>query len=96
MVAITPPNTYADRSLDVSSQARNAVTVTPSDSADLAVPAKALYIGSAGDIVVLPINATDDSQTVKFSNHPVGYLPLQVRRVLSTGTIASGIISLEN
>ncbi len=95
MAALTPlPDSYAQRSTEVDSQARGAFAVTPSDSADLPTLAKALYVGSAGDLVVLPINATDDTQTVKLANHPVGYVPMQVRRVYATGTIAGGIIAL--
>lgn len=95
MAAITDINDqYAQRSTAVSSQARGAYAVSPSDSVDLDPPAKALYVGSAGDLVVLPINAADDTQTVTLANHPVGYVPMQVRRVFSTGTIASGILAL--
>ncbi len=94
MTALTPPNIYANRSTEVASQARGCVAVSPSDSADLAVPAKALYIGVAGDVAVLPLNATDTSQAVTFTAHPVGYMPVQVRRVLSTGTTATNIVAL--
>lgn len=98
MTALTPiSDTYAARSTEVSSPARGAFAVTPSDIVDLPAPyAKALYIGSAGSIVILPLNATDDTQTLTFANHPVGYMPVQVRRVLNTGTSASGIIALSD
>jgi hypothetical protein len=92
LTAISDP--YAQRSTEISSQARGAYAVSPNDGTDLNPPAKALYVGSAGDLVVLPINATDDSQTVTLANHPVGYVPIQVRRVFATGTIAAGIIAL--
>lgn len=85
---------YAQRSAEVSSQARKVAAVTPSDSANLAPYAKALYIGGAGDVVVVPINATDDSQVVTFKAHPIGYMPVQVRRVMATGTTATNIVSL--
>ena len=83
----------AQRSTAIASQARAAVAVTPADNADLATYAKALYIGSAGDIVILPVNNADGA-TVKLANHPVGYCPIQVRQVFATGTMASGIIAL--
>lgn len=86
---------YAPRSISVSSQARGAVAVTPSDTVDIASPyAKALYIGVAGDITVLPLNATDTSQAILFKAHPVGYMPVQVRRVMATGTAATNIVAL--
>ena len=85
---------YAQRSTEVSSQARGVDAVAPNDSTDLPRYAKALYIGVTGDVVVLPMNATDDSQTVTFKAHPVGYMPVQVRRVLATGTTATNILAL--
>lgn len=87
---------YAARSApNVSSQARGALAVTPSDTVDIPSPyAKALYIGVAGDITVLPINAKDTGDAVLFKAHPVGYMPVQVRRVMSTGTAATNIVAL--
>lgn len=85
---------YAQRSTEISSQARLAAAVTLSDTVDLAPYAKALYVGVAGDVTVLPINATDDTHTVLFKAHPVGYMPVQVRRVLATGTTATNIVAL--
>lgn len=89
-----------------SDQARLAFAVTPSDTLDLPDPAnaaptpnyaKALYIGVSGDVTV--IMAGDKSNAgqgtaVKFTAHPIGYLPGQVRRVLATGTTASSILAL--
>jgi len=85
---------YAQRSTAVASQARNAAAVTPSDSANLSPYAKSLYIGVAGNVTVVPINAASDSETVTFANHPVGYMPMQVRRVMATGTAATNIVAL--
>lgn len=96
MAALIPltNDPYAQRSTLISSQARGAFSVSASDTVDLPTPAKALYIGSAGSLTILPINATDDGQTVTFANHPVGYMPVQVRRVLASGLTASGIVAL--
>lgn len=53
-----------------------------------------LYIGTAGNLVV----ETEGLETVFFSNVPLGFFPVKVRRVLSTGgggsTTASNIIGL--
>ncbi len=87
-------DTYAQRSTEVSSQARGAFTVSPSDSDDLDPPAKALYIGVTGDVTILPINAIDDTQTVLFKAHPVGYMPVQARRVMFSATTATNIVAL--
>lgn len=84
---------YAQRSTEVASQARGASIVTPSDSTDLTVDAKALYIGTGGDITVTPINNVDGT-SILFANHPVGYLRVQVKRVWATGTAADNIVAL--
>src|SRR5512146_2570067 len=76
---------------------RDALAVTPSDTKDLtdatgdAMPcyAKALYVGVTGDVKVIPAGHTADDTGVTFTAHPVGYLPVQVRRVFATGTTAT-------
>jgi hypothetical protein len=73
--------------------ARFANAVTPNDSTDLAEYATSLYIGTAGNLVVLPVGHNDGA-TITLANHPVGYCPIQVRRVLATGTTASNIVAL--
>ena len=67
--------------------------MTPDDGADLPVYAKALYLGVAGSVRVLTVDAAD-GEAVVFANHPAGYLPVQVRRVLATGTTAGQIVAL--
>lgn len=77
--------------------ARDAATVTPSDSVDLTdrhwldyAGCRALYIGVAGNVAVITTAGT----TITIPNVPVGVLPLSCTRVLSTGTAASNIIAL--
>jgi hypothetical protein len=76
--------------LNRESPAVGAVAVTPSNSADLAVPARALYVGEAGDLAVHMVNG----DIVTFTGMPVGFVPISVRRVLATGTTATGIVAL--
>lgn len=73
--------------------ARNAAEVVPSDTDDLPVYAKALYIGTAGDLEVTLTNMADGDSVV-FADHPAGYAPLQVKRVWDNATTASDIIAL--
>lgn len=82
---------YAQRSTDVASQARALVAVTPDDDNDLTVDAKALYIGTGGDLTIIPIN---NDTPVTLANHPIGYCPVQVRRVMETGTDADDIVAM--
>lgn len=71
------------------------MAVTPNDSVDLTTYAKALYIGVAGDVNVIPVENSDDDP-VLFKAHPVGYMPVQVRRVLSDQTTATDIVALNS
>lgn len=70
--------------------AHSASAVTPSDSTELPCT-RALYIGTTGNVAVV---MADDQTTVTFSNVPVGILPVQVTKVMSTNTTASDIVAL--
>ena len=92
MPAIPERDGLLNHGRDASGPARRAVAVTPSDTVDLTTYAKALYIGVAGNVRVLTVGA-EDTDAVTFANHPVGWLPVQVRRVLATGTTATQIVA---
>lgn len=81
----------SDISRTMLSSFTKAAAVTPSDSTDLTRPAHALYIGVTGDVTAILIN---DTASVTFTAVPVGIFDIQVDRVLSTGTTASGIRAL--
>lgn len=77
-----------------------AVAVTPSDSTQLQ-RTRGLYVGTAGgDLSVVMALTTDgeagsaSGSTVTIPNAPVGYHPLQVIMVLSTGTGVTNIVAL--
>jgi len=73
-------------------------SVTPSDTANIPSPGGGdgenngcvLYIGVTGDLKVTTAGKDD----VTFKNVPVGFFPVQVLKVWSTGTAASEIIAL--
>lgn len=77
-----------------------AAVVSPSDTANLSVPSSEpanslfsgaiLYVGVPGNLRVL----VEGGQEVIFQNVPIGFFPVQVIRVFSTNTTASGIIAL--
>lgn len=74
--------------------ARHAASVSPSDTVDLAVASKCLYVGGAGDLAMIMVDDAD-SQSVTLKAVPVGtVLNVQVRRVLNTGTTATNIVVL--
>jgi hypothetical protein len=89
-----PLNTNAS---SAATPARQAAAVTPSDSTDLTTYAKALFIGTVSGgstVVVLPVRNADGS-TVTLKGLSAGQIvPIQVRRVLSTGTTAADIVAL--
>ena len=68
-----------------------ATALTLSDSADLAVPCRALYIGVTGDVSLIPANGTT---AVVFKAVPVGMLHVSAKRVRQTGTTATDIVAL--
>lgn len=68
----------------------DAAAVTPSDSVNLD-DISVIYCGSGGTIKVTTAQGSD----VTFANLAAGsILPLQVRRVWSTGTTATGLIRI--
>lgn len=92
MPAIPERDGLLNHGRDAGGPARRAAAVTPSDAVDLTTYAKALYVGAAGNVRVLTVGA-EDGDAVTFANHPVGWLPVQVRRVLATGTTATQIVA---
>jgi len=87
------PDAYSTRAPSAGSPARQVAVVTPDDAGDLSPYAKALYVGIAGDVRLIPAGAPDDT-AVTLRNHPVGYLAVQTRRVLATETTADAILAL--
>lgn len=72
--------------------ATGAYAVTPNDSANLAQPARGLWIGTTGNVAVALSNG---GASVTFQNIPSGtLLPIQAYRVYATGTTATNILAL--
>ncbi|MFC0634878.1 spike base protein, RCAP_Rcc01079 family [Brevundimonas balnearis] len=84
---------YASRAPSPEGPARRASALTPSDTADLPEVAKALFLGQGGDLTIIPAGQAGDTP-VSFAAHPSGYVPIQTRRVLQTGTTAGQIVAL--
>jgi hypothetical protein len=71
-------------------QAYGGAAVTPNDSTDLTRLARGLFVTGAGNIKVTM--ASGDVLT--FSSGASQYHPIEVKRVWSTTTTATGIIAL--
>lgn len=82
-----------DKSLGFSDTARDPVgiaeAVTPSDSEDLTYVSRALWVGTEGNLSVI----TAGGQTVALANVNVGWHPIRVSRIRSTGTTATDIVA---
>lgn len=67
-----------------------AFEITPDDATDLDNVTRALYVGVSGDVAVI---LEGDSASVVFVGLAAGvWHPMQVKRVLSTGTSAGNIV----
>lgn len=83
---------WATISTGIDGPANNAASVTPNDSADLPIAARALYIGVGGNVSV---DMVGGQESVVFANVPGGtVLPVRVKRVNSTGTTATTMLAL--
>jgi hypothetical protein len=72
--------------------AASCATVTPSDSARFASAARALYIGGAGNVSVVPAN---NGSSVVFLGVVAGsILPVRCLGVNATNTTATNIVAL--
>jgi len=82
---------FENHTAGLTSPARNAAAITPSDTADLASATRALYVGQSGNVRLVTVAG----QTVTFNNMLPGVVyPLRVARVLATGTTATGLVAL--
>ena len=84
------PDIFEDRSSGLESPGFDAASVTPSDSTDLPVTSRALYVGTTGDLRV----TTAAGSVVTFVNVPEGLLPMRVARVHAAGTTAADILAV--
>ena len=83
------PDPYKNLGMSLSSPAVEAADVTPSDTQDLPVTTRALWVGGAGDVAVRMAGGTDNV----FVNVS-GLLPIRVDRVRATGTTAASIVAV--
>lgn len=71
----------------------DAAAVTPNDSVDLAEPS-VIYVGGFGTTGAVKVT-TAQGTDVTFLGVPAGFvIPVQVRRVWSTGTTATNLIRI--
>lgn len=76
---------------NVSDPAAFASAIVPADGTNLSSPTRGIYVGVTGNLTVRMFRGQN---TITFLNVPVGILPIQVDRVLATGTTATQLIAL--
>lgn len=82
---------FSDYPTSLTAPARDAETVVPNDTTNLAVLPRALYVGQTGDVAA----RLAGGQSVVFRNVQAGsLLPVRAARVMSTGTTAADILAL--
>jgi hypothetical protein len=85
---------FAPDSARLTSPARNAAAVTPSDTVDLPYVSRGIYVGGLGNLKVVMASPMGDA-TVTFTAVPVGVLlPIAVSRVMATGTTAANLVAI--
>jgi hypothetical protein len=73
-------------------QGTSAFAIAPSNDANLVTTTIALYVGFTGDVNIV---CSGDTEPVVFFNVPGGsFLPVKAKRVMASGTTASGIVGL--
>lgn len=71
--------------------ARNAVAVTPNDSADLTAVTRGVMVGVSGNVSV---NMSGSGSAVVLPLTAGQLYPIAVSRILATGTTATGIVAI--
>jgi len=85
---MTDPRENSDNRRNAWAPANEGGAVTPSDTVDLPVLTRGIYVGGAGDVVVVFKN----DATATFTAVPAGtLLPVAARRINSTGTTATNL-----
>lgn len=83
---------FHDHLPGLTSPAGRAFVITPDDATDLPVSLRGIYLGGAGDLRVILVG---DTAPVTFGQMAAGGVHgLRIRRVLATGTTATGLVGV--
>lgn len=78
--------------LNSTDAARKGYAITPSDSADLPIVPRAIFVGGAGNIT---LRLVDDSANIVLNGCLAGsIIPVRANKVMSTGTTATNLVAL--
>ena len=80
---------FSSKPTELNSPLRDFFAITPSDDTDLPTAARGILVGVSGDVAVIGVGG---SSSVVIPALAAGvWHPMNVKRVLSTGTTATGI-----
>ena len=86
------PDNFDNQNPGLTAPASDGFAITPNDGADLGRVPRAIFVGGAGAIALV----TKAGTTLTFSGLTAGtVLPVRAKRVLATGTTATGLIGLD-
>ena len=83
------PDPFGAQADNLSSPCSHLAAVAPSDTVDLAVPCRSLWVGTPGNLKVTTLGG--EVVTVP---DVVGIFPVRVTRVWATATVAAGIVAM--
>lgn len=84
-------DSYSSNAVGLASPADNAESITPHDSNELTNVTRGLYVGGAGDAVVV----FNDGTEVTLVGLQAGVVyPFRVKQVKSTGTTATSLVGV--
>jgi len=87
-----PTDSFSTTSDSPIAPAQDCFSIAPDDNAELSKITKAIYVGSAGDVVIRASRAEAD---VVFRNVPGGYiLDVRASAIRANGTTATDLIGL--
>lgn len=82
---------FPDQTESATAPSRAPYPITPSDTVELPVVPKGIYVGAGGDVTLRGVNGTTD---VTYRNLADGsYIAVHVRYVRATGTTATNLIA---
>ena len=85
------PDNYASHASGLNSPGIKHYVVTPNDSTDFAVNFRSVWIGGAGNVVIV----TDDGVAVTYQGAAAGStIPMRGKRINATGTTATNMVGM--
>lgn len=86
---------FAIFDVHLDSPAQSGEAITPSDTVNMNVATRAIYVGVAGNVSVQMVGYEGQANVnVLLQNVPVGLLPIRAERVHAANTTAGGLVGL--